>query len=46
LRKVTDSLNFFGERGDAMTINVMSKKIQLGNAEETFVGVDDNSVRD
>ena len=35
-----DSLNFVRERGEAMTVNVMSKKVQLRNAEKTLVGVD------
>ena len=27
-----------------MSVNVMSEKIQVADTEETFVGVDDNSV--
>ena len=44
LRDVADGLNFRGERGDTMSVNVMSKKFQVADTEETFVGVYDNSV--
>ena len=40
MRKVTEGLNFVRERGEAMTVNVMSMKVQLRNAEKALVGVD------
>ena len=41
-----DGLNFLRERGDVMSVNVMSEKIQLTGTEEALVGINDNSVRD
>ena len=33
-------MNFVRERGEATTVNVMSKKVQLWKAEKALVGVD------
>ena len=43
-RKVSNSLNFLWERGDAMTGDVMAQKIKFGDTEEALVRVDDDSV--
>ena len=42
MRKVMESLNFFRDRGEAMTVNVMSKKVQLRKTVKIFVGVNYN----
>ena len=40
-----NSLNLLEERRDAMGINVVAEKIQVCDAKQALVGVDDDSVR-
>ena len=40
-----NSLNLLRERRDAMGINVVAEKIQVCDADQALVGVDDDSVR-
>ena len=42
LRKVTDGLDFLGERDDTMTVNVMTEEVLLWNAKNTLVRIDDD----
>ena len=44
LREVPNVLNFLRQGSDTLLVDVMSQEIQLLDAEETLVGVDDNAM--
>ncbi len=45
MRKIADDLNFLRKRGDTVAINPVSEKVQLGDAKEAPVRIDNNTVR-
>ena len=44
LGEILDGLNFLGEWGDAMSVDMIAKKIQLRYAKEALVWVDHDTV--
>ena len=40
LREVADDLNFLGERGDTMTVNVVSEQVMFRNVKAAFVDIE------
>ena len=45
LREVTDSLNFLGEGGDTMTVDVMSEEVQVRDTKDALAGIDNDAMR-
>ena len=44
LREVSYGLDFLGERGEAVLVDVMTEEVQLLYTEDALVGVDHNPV--
>ena len=45
LGEITNGLDLFGKGRDAMAVDMMTEEVQLRDAEEAFIGIDDDSVR-
>ncbi len=45
LGKIANSLNLFRERRDVVEVDVVPEEVQLRDAKEAFVWIDDDSVR-
>ncbi len=45
LGEIANSLNLFRERRDAVAVDVVTEEVQLRDAKEAFVWIDDDSVR-